>query len=99
MALSTSCNFEPRAPSTASKPALTPVNVDCDCFFTTHTVINNPLASATEAAVTTVDNACCRKLRRTMLNKFTRPPPFQVRGSFCENPRRSQIDQALRGRG
>ena len=45
MALSTSCSFEPRAPSTASKPVLVCVNAACDWVFTIHTHISRPEAS------------------------------------------------------
>ena len=46
MALSTSCNLEPRAPRTASKPPFTPVKVAWDCSLTDQTDINSPPASA-----------------------------------------------------
>ena len=42
MAFSTSWSFEPRAPSTASKPVFTWVNVLWDWSFTTQTDISRP---------------------------------------------------------
>ena len=56
--------------STASKPPDTLVNAALDCVLTAQTDINNPPASAMEIAVTQVDNACCLRLRMTMLHRF-----------------------------
>src|ERR1035438_10698735 len=66
MALSTSWSFEPRAPSTASKPVFTWVNVLWDCSFTTQTDISSPPARAMDSAVMVVERACWRRLRLTM---------------------------------
>src|SRR5271155_2296983 len=76
MAFNTSCNFEPRAPSTASKPAFTPVNVASDCSLTDQTDIRRPPAKATESAVIIVESACCRRLLK-MINQMVifRYPP------------------------
>ena len=52
MALSTSCSLDPRAPSTASKPAFAAVNAACDWVFTIQTVSRSPQARAMLAAVT-----------------------------------------------
>src|SRR5271154_189648 len=66
IAFRTNCNLEPRAPSTASKPAFTFVKVASDCSLTDQTDIRRPPARATESAVTMVESACCFRLLKTI---------------------------------
>ena len=83
MELSTSCSFELRGPSTASKPPVTPVKVRPDSSFTTHTAISNPPASAMAMTDTSVDTRCWRRLFQTMSSSvMTR---IRRRGGFVES--------------
>src|SRR5262245_23352887 len=67
MELRTSWSFELRAPSTASKPPVTPVKARFASCCTIQTAISSPPASAIASAETSVETTWWRRLLKTMV--------------------------------